>query len=51
MSPCLVNLHAEYIRQNARLDEALAEIKNVGEISIAPDIQMTSPSRHKAKKN
>ena len=27
MSPCLFNLHAEYIRQNARLDEAQAGIK------------------------
>ena len=29
--------------QNARLDEAQAEIKIAGEISIAPDIQMTPP--------
>ena len=27
MSPCLFNLYAEYIRQNARLDEAQAGIK------------------------
>ena len=27
LSPCLFNLHAEYIRQNARLDEAQAGIK------------------------
>ena len=27
MSPCLFNLHAEYIMQNARLDEAQAGIK------------------------
>ena len=29
-SPCLFNLHAEYIMQNARLDEAQAGIKVVG---------------------
>ena len=27
MAPCLFNLHAEYIIQNAELDEAQAEIK------------------------
>ena len=27
LSPCLFNLHAAYIRQNARLDEAQAGIK------------------------
>ena len=27
LSPCLVNLYAEYIMQNARLDEAQAGIK------------------------
>ena len=30
MSPCLFNLHAEYITRNARLDEAQAEIKIAG---------------------
>ena len=39
----LFNLYAEYIMQNAKLDEAWAEIKIAGEISIAPDIQMTPP--------
>ena len=29
-SPCLFNLHAEYIMQNARLDEAKAGIKIAG---------------------
>ena len=33
MSPCQFNLYAEYIMQNARLDEAQAGIKVVGEIS------------------
>ena len=30
LSPCLFNLHAEYIMENARLDEAQAGIKNAG---------------------
>ena len=30
LSPCLFNLYAEYIRQNARLDEAQAGIKITG---------------------
>ena len=30
MSPCLFNLHAEYIMQNARLGEAQAGIKIAG---------------------
>ena len=29
LSPCLFNLYAEYILQNARLDEAQAGTKNV----------------------
>ena len=43
LSPCLFNLYAEYIMQNARLDEAQGEIKNLGEISITSDMQMTPP--------
>ena len=30
MSPCLFNLYAEYIRRNARLDEAQAGIEIAG---------------------
>ena len=30
LSPCLFNLHAEYIMRNAGLDEAQAEIKITG---------------------
>ena len=30
LSPCLFNLHAEYIMQNTGLDEAQAGIKTVG---------------------
>ena len=34
LSPCLFNLHAEYIMQNARLDEAQAGIKIAGRTII-----------------
>ena len=37
MSPCLYNLHAEYIMGNARLDEAQVGIKLPGEISVTSD--------------
>ena len=43
LSPCLLNLYAEYIMRNAGLDEAQAEIKIPGEISITSDMQMTPP--------
>ena len=33
LSPCFLNLYAEYIMRNAKLDEAQAGIKVVGEIS------------------
>ena len=51
LSPCLFNLYAEYIMQNAGLDEAQAKIMIAGEISIASDMQMTPPLWQKAKKN
>ena len=50
LSPCLFNLYAECIMQNARLNEAQAEIK-IGEISITSDMQMTPTLWHKGKKN
>ena len=40
ISPCLFNLYAEYIMQNARLDEAQAGSRFPGEISITSDIQI-----------
>ena len=40
-SSCLFNLYTEYIKRNARLDEAQAGIKIAGEISITSDRQMT----------
>ena len=33
LSPCLFNLYAEYIMQNAKLDDSQAGIKMLGEIS------------------
>ena len=51
MSPCLYNLHAEYIMGNARLDEAQVGIKLLGEISVISYMQMTPPLWPKAKKN
>ena len=40
LSPCLLNLYAEYIMRNAGLDEAQAGISLPGEISIPSDTQM-----------
>ena len=41
MSPCLFNLHVEYIMRNARLDEAQAGIKiarrNINNLRYADD--------------
>ena len=39
----------EYIKQNARLDEAQAGIKIAGEISVTSDMQMTPSLWQKAK--
>ena len=49
LSPCLFNLHAEYIMRNAGLDEAQAESRLLGEISITSDMQMTPPLWQKVK--
>ena len=49
VSPCLFNLHAEYIMRNARLGEAQAGIKIAREISITSDMQMTPPLWQKVK--
>ena len=46
----LINIYAEYIMQNARLNEAQAEIK-IGEISITSDMQMTPSLWQKVKRN
>ena len=51
LSPCLLNLHAEYIMRNARGDKVQAGIKiaerNINNLRYA----MTPPLRQKVKKN
>ena len=46
LSPCLFNLHAEYIMRNARLDEAQARIKitknNINNLRYADDTTLTA---------
>ena len=51
LSPCLFNLLAEYIMQNARLDEAKAGIKITRKNINNLDMQMTPPLWQKAKRN
>ena len=51
LSPCLFNFYAEYIMQNARLDEEQTGIKLPGYISITSDMQMTPPLWQKVKRN
>ena len=51
LSPCLFNLHAEYIMRNAGLEEAQAGIKTAYRNINTSDMQMTPPLWHKAKKN
>ena len=57
LSPCLFNLHAEYIMRNAGLEETLdwkkhkLESRLPGEISITSDMQMTPPLWQKVKRN
>ena len=49
--PCLFNLYAVYIMQNAGLEEAQLESRLLGEISVTSDMQMIPPLWHKAKRN
>ena len=53
LSPCLFNLYAEYILQNARLDEAQAEIKiagkNINSLRYADDTTLMAESKEKLK--
>ena len=51
LSPCLFNLYAEYIMQNAGLDEAQAGIKIAGRNINNLDMKMTPPLWQKVKKN
>ena len=43
LSPCLFNLHSEYIMWNARLNEAETGIKNAGRNTNNPRYQMIPP--------
>ena len=49
LSPCLFNLHAEYIMRNAGLEEAQAGIKIAGR--NINNLQMTAPLWQKVKRN
>ena len=53
LSPCLFNLYAEYIVQNARMDEAQAEIKiagrNINNLRYADDTTLTAESEEEPK--
>ena len=51
LSSSLFNLYAEYIMQNAGLDEVQARIKIANEMSITSDMQRTPPLWQKAKRN
>ena len=53
LSPCLFNSHAEYIRWNAGLDEAQAEIKvagrNIDNLRYADDTTLMAESKEEQK--
>ena len=53
LSPCLFNLYAEYIVQNARLDEAQAGVKidgrNINNLRYADDTILMAESEEKLK--
>ena len=53
MSPCFFNLHAEYIKRNAGLDEAQAGIKisrrNINNLIYADDTTLTAQSKEELK--
>ena len=53
MSPCLFNLDAEYITQNARLDEAQAGMKiagrNINKLRYADDTTLMAESKEELK--
>ena len=49
LSPCLFNLHAEYIMQNARLDEAQAGIKrNINNLRYTDDTTIMAESEEES---
>ena len=53
LSPCLFNLYAKYIMQNARLDEAQAGIKtarrNINNLRYTDDITLMAESKEELK--
>ena len=53
LSPCLFNLHAEYIRRNAKLDESQAGIKTarrrINNLRYADDITLMAESEEELK--
>ena len=51
LSPCLFNLYAEYIMQNAGLDKHKLASQLLGEIAMTSDMQVTPPLWQKIKKN
>ena len=51
LSPCLFNLYAAYIMQNAGLEEAQLDSRLPGEISVTSDMQMTPFVWQKVKKD
>ena len=54
LPPCLFNLYAEYIMQNARLDEAQAGIKiarrNINNLKYADDTTLMAESEEELKR-
>ena len=54
LSPCLFNLYAEYIMQNARLDEAETGIKisarNINNLRYADDTTLMAESEEELKR-
>ena len=54
MSPCLLNLYAEYITRNTRLDEPQAGIKiagrNISNFRYADDTTLMTESEEELKK-
>ena len=51
LSPCLFNLYAEHIMQNAGQMKHKLQLRLPGEISITSDTQMTPPLWQKVKRN
>ena len=53
LSPCLFNLHSEYILRNAGLDEAQAGIKiagrNISNLRYADDTTLIAESKEELK--